>query len=125
MPITLPTYEKVRRDCIERFNCVLCKWQIDAALATVARQNAIVIAATGSGKSTPMLVPLLYLERGLVIIISPLNVLCVQFGDLATKHGFRSVAVTNENASEISKVCIALYSIQIQVARLLIALLET
>ncbi|KAG8915678.1 hypothetical protein FRC00_001312 [Tulasnella sp. 408] len=77
--------------------------QIDAALATVSRQNAIVIAATGSGKTLPMLIPLLYLKNALVIIISPLTVLGAQFQELVLKHNFRGIAVTSDNASYVSK----------------------
>ncbi|KIO32743.1 hypothetical protein M407DRAFT_211374, partial [Tulasnella calospora MUT 4182] len=106
-PESLLSYDSVKKDCENRLGCTPCKWQIDAALATVSRQDAIVISATGSGKTLPMLIPLLYLRNALVIIISPLTVLCAQFQELVLKHNFRGIAVTNDNASDVSKVCAA------------------
>ncbi|KAK6991633.1 hypothetical protein R3P38DRAFT_2563752 [Favolaschia claudopus] len=49
-------------------------WQLDVAEALLLRVDCLVIAGTGSGKTTPFLLPLLLLENKgkFALIVSPL-----------------------------------------------------
>jgi hypothetical protein len=62
-------------------------------------KDIITIAATGSGKSFPYWMPLLYIKYGIVILVTPLKLLGKQFVDILEKnqlHAVSMIAATNK-----------------------------
>ena len=51
------------------------EWQLDTAEALLLGLDSIIIAGTGTGKTLPFVIPLLYNKAGRIIIISPLKAL--------------------------------------------------
>ena len=62
-------------------------------------KDVITIAATGSGKSFPCWVPLLYIKYRIVILVTPLKHLGNQFVDILEKNLLCTVSMTAANAS--------------------------
>ena len=65
--------EEVQREVeesMERTGTQLCIWQIEVIHMVLEGKDVIMIAATGSGKSLPYWMPLLYIKSGIVIISS-------------------------------------------------------
>jgi ATP-dependent helicase YprA (DUF1998 family) len=50
-----------------------CKWQVEAIAACRAGKHVIAPAPTGSGKSLPLIAPVMLEKTGILIILSPLN----------------------------------------------------
>ncbi|KAK7034215.1 bloom syndrome [Favolaschia claudopus] len=73
-------------------------WQLDVAEALLLHVDCLVIAGTGSGKTTPFLLPLLLPENKdkFALIISPLLSLQAEQAEKINCVGVRSVAVNNE-----------------------------
>ncbi|KAF7324819.1 Bloom syndrome [Mycena kentingensis (nom. inval.)] len=73
-------------------------WQLDVAEALLLRKDCLIIAGTGSGKTTPFLLPLLLPENKgkFALIISPLLSLQSEQAGKFNQVRVRSVAVNNE-----------------------------
>lgn len=99
-------FKQIKAKIAEAFAHVACKWQLLASFITFLRKNAIVISATGSGKTLPIFIPLLFVPNLLIIFLSPLNVLCAQFEATAKEWGFKAVAVTEDNAADVFSVSV-------------------
>ncbi|KAL1742753.1 P-loop containing nucleoside triphosphate hydrolase protein [Schizophyllum fasciatum] len=98
--------EDVRAQVQEAFHLSLCYWQIRAiravCLAQSSRRDVCLISATGSGKTITFLAPLLFAPMGLMVIITPLNLLGEQIA--AQLKGFGISAVALSAATSTSKV---------------------
>ena len=57
-------------------------------------KDVITIAVTGSGKSFPHWMPLLYIKYGIVILVTPLKLLGKQFVDILEKNQLHAVSAT-------------------------------
>jgi ATP-dependent helicase YprA (DUF1998 family) len=67
--------EKITRECEKRCGYTPKEWQLQAAEAMHLNVDTVLIAGTGSGKTTPFLLPLMYgeeEEKPMMLLISPL-----------------------------------------------------
>ena len=84
------------------------EWQLDVCEALELGRDSIVIVGTGSGKTTPFILPLLSDTTKLkkVLIISPLNVLEVDQAKQFKALGLSAVAVNgrtwNQELKQVS-----------------------
>ncbi|KIM20100.1 hypothetical protein M408DRAFT_30653 [Serendipita vermifera MAFF 305830] len=65
-----------------------CQFQIHAIAAGLNGDDVIVVAPTGSGKTYPLLAPILFNKAGLVIVISALNTISEQIGKILADPAF-------------------------------------
>lgn len=72
------TLDQIRQHTLSKIDMTPCLWQAEAVKHQLEGHDVLVIAATGSGKTEPFLIPSLFDEKSLTIIISPLNVLSAQ-----------------------------------------------
>ena len=91
--------EEVQREVEERTGTRPCIWQIEVVRMVLDGKDVITIAATGSGKSFPYWIPLLYIKHGIVILVTPLKLLGKQFVDILEKNQLRAVSMTAANAT--------------------------
>ena len=103
----LPSHNEIRQKTFEQFGFVPCLWQIRVVEAILKHDHDVLsIAATGSGKTLTFWMPLLFHERGIQIVISPLNLLGKQNVDDLTAKYINAIAVTAKNAtSQTFQVC--------------------
>ena len=66
--------EEVQREVEERTGTRLCIWQIEVVCMVLDGKDMIT-AATGSGKSFPYWIPLLYIKYRIIILVTPLKLL--------------------------------------------------
>jgi superfamily II DNA helicase RecQ len=91
--------EEVQREVEERTGTRPCIWQIEVVRMVLDGKDVITIAATGSGKSFPYWIPLLYIKYGIVILVTPLKLLGKQFVDILEKNQLCAVSMTAANAT--------------------------
>ena len=97
---TMPTInDEVQREVEEQTGTRPCIWQIEVVHMVLDGNDVIMIAATGSGKSFPYWMPLLYIKHGIVILVTPLKLLGKQFVDMLEKNQLRAVSMTAANAT--------------------------
>jgi superfamily II DNA helicase RecQ len=63
-----------------------CLWQIQVVRKILEQDDIITIAAMGSGKSLTYWMPLLFIEHGVVVLVTPLKLLGKQFVKILTHH---------------------------------------
>lgn len=70
-------------------------------------QDVVCIAPTGAGKTLTFWLPLLHRPEGIVVVITPLNVLGSQNREGLARLGIEAVTVDRERASDAStmRVC--------------------
>ena len=90
--------EEVQREVEERTGTRLCIWQIEVVCMVLDGKDMIT-AATGSGKSFPYWIPLLYIKYGIIILVTPLKLLGKQFVDILEKNQLCAVSMTAANAT--------------------------
>ncbi|KAG2123871.1 P-loop containing nucleoside triphosphate hydrolase protein [Suillus clintonianus] len=59
----------------EIFGFTPCKWQLQSAQEQLKRNDVFTISSTGSGKTLCFWIPLLFNDNGVMILITPLNIL--------------------------------------------------
>ncbi|KAH9914882.1 P-loop containing nucleoside triphosphate hydrolase protein [Epithele typhae] len=99
-PKTLPSFAELRKKTQEVFGRLPCLWQCRVASEVLAGQKDIVcISGTGSGKTLPFWMPLLFRPDGIQIVVSPLNALGSQNTEQLRKVGISAIAITAETAT--------------------------
>ncbi|KAJ7231791.1 P-loop containing nucleoside triphosphate hydrolase protein [Mycena rebaudengoi] len=90
------------RDKVEAvFGYRPCLWQLKVVRAILKRDKDVAsIAATGSGKTLTFWMPLLFIENGIQIVITPLNILGKQNVESLAKVGISTICITAETATE-------------------------
>jgi superfamily II DNA helicase RecQ len=100
----LPSAAEIRAKTQEIFGKTPCLFQIELCLSQLQghsiRQDIISIAPTGSGKTLCFLMPLLFNNNKISIIITALNLLGEQFHRQAQDAGISVIAVTATNNSQ-------------------------
>jgi len=91
--------EEVQKEVEERTGTRPCIWQIEVVRMVLDGKDVITIAVTGSGKSFPYWMPLLYIKYGIVILVTPLKLLGKQFVDILEKNQLRAVSMIAANAT--------------------------
>ncbi|KAG1799492.1 hypothetical protein EV424DRAFT_1332614 [Suillus variegatus] len=57
------------------FGITPCTWQLQSALHQLEKKNVFTISPTGSGKMFTFWIPLLFNNNGIILIVTPLNIL--------------------------------------------------
>ena len=90
----------------ERTGIQPCLWQIKVVCMILEQWDVIEIAATGSGKSFPYWMALLFIKHGIVVLITPLKLLGEQFVGVLEKNELTAVLMTASNSNnELFQVC--------------------
>ncbi|KAJ3537272.1 hypothetical protein NM688_g6715 [Phlebia brevispora] len=90
----IPDVEEIRRRCQEVFGKRACLWQAEFTRAILARKTDVVLeVATGMGKSLAFWLPVLFVPRGIQIIVTALNVLGQQNVEFLASHGISAVSI--------------------------------
>ena len=98
--------EEVQRLVEERTGIWPCLWQIKVVWMILEQWDVIEIAATGSGKSLPYWMALLFIKHGIVVLVTPLKLLGQQFVRVLEKNELTAVSMTASNSNnELFKVC--------------------
>ena len=108
--LELPSAAEICAKSQEVFGKTPCLFQIELCLAQLRahsiRQDIISIAPTGSGKTLCFLMPLLFNNNRISIIVTALNLLGEQFCRQAQDVGISAIAVTaTNNTQETFQVC--------------------
>ncbi|KAG8730646.1 hypothetical protein FRC10_002454, partial [Ceratobasidium sp. 414] len=69
------------------------EWQLKNAMDRIAGKDTLILAATGSGKSMPSVMPVFVIKRSITWILAPLNVIEEQQVDVFRKWGVPTVCV--------------------------------
>jgi len=94
-----PSIEEVREKVKTKFGFEPCLYQIQDAQAQLRGEHCITIAATGSGKTLTFWIPLLF-TRGIIVLITALNILGDQNVNELTALGIPAVNITKDTASD-------------------------
>ena len=70
MDITIPPLEEMRTRIQDAFGVRPCDFQIQDTIAQLQRKDVVTISPTGSGKSLTFWTPLLFMKKGIIIIIT-------------------------------------------------------
>jgi superfamily II DNA helicase RecQ len=102
----IPSRETIRERTEALFGVRPCDFQITDVVAQLEKKHVVTISPTGSGKTLTFWMPLLFNDDGIMILITPLNVLGEQNVDELTRLGIPAVNVTAETATDrLFKVC--------------------
>ena len=101
-PSSAPLLNDARRKCQEVFQRRLCLWQYLVTSAVFARKHVIINVGTGMGKTLAFLLPLLFWEDGIVIIITALNILGKQIAEQLMDVGIPAISISGENATPMN-----------------------
>ena len=97
----LPSTREIRDVTQKVFGMTPCLFQINFCLAQLQahdnNNNIIATAVTGSGKTLCFLMPLLFNNGKLIIVVMALNLLGKQFVSVIKAAGFEALAVTRDN----------------------------
>ncbi len=91
--------EEVQAKVQAIFGCHPCRWQIKVVCKVLAGQDVITVAPMGAGKSLTYWIPLVFVEKGIVMAVLPLKQLGSQFSTWLNEKGFPAISVTAENSS--------------------------
>ncbi|KAJ3964774.1 P-loop containing nucleoside triphosphate hydrolase protein [Lentinula raphanica] len=93
--------EEARSQAFNLFGKYPCLWQIKAARAILNGQDILTIAPTGAGKSLAYWLPLVFVEHGTIIVVTPLKELGAQFEAQLNAVGCNALNVTAHTAEEV------------------------
>lgn len=62
-------------------------------------KDIVCISATGSGKTLPFWIPLLFRPDGIQLVVTPLNILGSQNREQLARHGISAINITAETAT--------------------------
>jgi len=103
--------EGVQRLVEERIGIRPCLWQIKVVRMILEQWDVIEIAATGSGKSLPYWMALLFIKNGIVVLVTPLKLLGKQFVEVLEKNELTAISMTASNSNnKLFEVCVLLDS---------------
>lgn len=94
---TMPDCDKeVQRQVKEKLGVLPCLCVVHKILE---QDDVIIVAATGSGKSLTYWIPLLYVKRDVIILVTPLKLLGKQFVDVLARNAISAMSMTAANTS--------------------------
>ena len=99
---SLPSLEDIERHAVAFFGHRPCKWQCEVVLAILKGQDTICIAPTGAGKTLTFWLPLLFSPDGIVVVITPLNILGAQNKQKLQQLNISAISIDAENATDVN-----------------------
>ena len=97
--LNLPSLDDIRRKTLEILGYRPCLWQCKVVNALLQWDKDIIsITSTGSGKTMTFWMPLLFCQWGIIIVITPLNILGEQSVWTLAKLGIKGISMTAETA---------------------------
>ena len=98
--LKIPSLLEIRQRTWEVLGYRPCLWQI-RVVETILKhdKDILAIAATGSGQTLTLWMPLLLKRDGIQIVITPLNILGKQNVNSLAAMGIQGITVTVENAT--------------------------
>ena len=97
---TIPeSNEDVQNDVKSKTGIQSCLWQIAVVHHILEQQDVITVAATGSGKSLTYWMALLCIKYGIVLLVTPLKLLGMQFVEILTGNKITAVSMTAANTT--------------------------
>ena len=91
--------EDVQKDVEEKLGFWPCLWQIAVVRKVLEQDDVITIAPTEAGKSWCYFLPLLYVKFGIVLLVTPLKLLGMQFVKNLKQRGINAVSMIASNSS--------------------------
>ena len=91
--------EEVQKLVEKRIGIRPCLWQIKVVRMILEQWDVIEIAATGSGKSLPYWMALIFIKHGIVVLVTPLKLLGQQFARVLEKNELKAVSMTASNSN--------------------------
>lgn len=115
-----PSSEPILASARDVFGKTLCKFQLRAVESQLARNDLILVSPTASGKTLVIWSTLGLNRTGIIILVTPLNILgALQSLELENSN-ITSVAVTSENVNNDMIQGLTRMSILLVLARLLL-----
>ncbi|KAG1751837.1 hypothetical protein EDB19DRAFT_1621188, partial [Suillus lakei] len=96
----VPSFANMKQTVQEKFGLSPCTWQLKAAQYQLNSKDVITISPTGSGKTLTFWIPLLFNAGGIIIIVTPLNILGEKNQKEAEALGFPAINLCKETASD-------------------------
>ncbi|KAG2145409.1 uncharacterized protein EDB93DRAFT_1087047 [Suillus bovinus] len=96
----VPSFENMKQTVQEKFGLSPCTWQLQAAQYQLNSKDVIMISPTGSRKTLTFWIPLIFNAGGIIIIVTPLNILGEKNQKEAEALGFPAINLCKETASD-------------------------
>ncbi|KAG2152654.1 uncharacterized protein EDB93DRAFT_1273410 [Suillus bovinus] len=97
----VPNLNDVKMIVHSKFGITPCAtWQLQSALHQLEKKNVFTISPTGSGKTFMFWIPLLFNNNGIILIVTPLNILGEKTHNEAKTLGFPAYNLSTENATD-------------------------
>jgi len=107
--VGVPSFANIKIAAQEKFGITPCTWQLQSARYQLEKKDVVTISPTGSGKTLTFWIPLLFNTNGIMVIVTPLNILGQKNQKEAEELGFPAINLCKETATdEAFKVCILL-----------------
>lgn len=98
--ISVPSIHKMREKTRAKLGYEPCLWQLRVVETLLKRDKDVIsIAETGAGKTLTFMLPLEFCQDGIIIIITPLNLLGKQNVQTLTKMNIQGIALSAETAT--------------------------
>ncbi|KAH8087851.1 hypothetical protein BXZ70DRAFT_906862 [Cristinia sonorae] len=94
-----PCLSQIRDTTKQHLGYRPCLWQLKVARATLEGKDVVCVASTGSGKTLPFWMPLLFRIEGIVVVITPLNLLGTQNKSQLEALGISAIALSSATAT--------------------------
>ncbi|KAF8345005.1 P-loop containing nucleoside triphosphate hydrolase protein [Amanita rubescens] len=96
-----PSVNEIRSRTLETFGKRPCLWQVRICEAILkGDQDVISIAGTGMGKTLTFWMPLLFRPLGILLVVTPLNILGKQNIETLEKAGIEGIFISARTATE-------------------------
>jgi superfamily II DNA helicase RecQ len=96
----IPSIERIQQTAEQVFGYKPCLWQVKSALGQLEQRDVITISATGSGKTLNFWLPLLFNGNGIMVLITPLNILGDKNYNELKEIGINAINLTMSTATE-------------------------
>ena len=95
-----PTLDAVRKEVLRQLGVRICHWQYQVTAGILQQKYVFASVATGMGKTLSFLAPVLFRPDGILVIVTPLNVLGNQIEELLEKAGISAISINAETATD-------------------------
>ncbi|KAG2741977.1 P-loop containing nucleoside triphosphate hydrolase protein [Suillus brevipes Sb2] len=96
----VPSFADMKTIVHSKLGITPCTWQLQSALHQLEKKNVFTISPTGSGKTFTFWIPLLFNDNGIILIVTPLNILGEKTHDEAKTLGFPAYNLSADNATD-------------------------